>query len=43
MGSSIEIIITNGYEDIYSNFVVKLLADKNKKVSVALIEAINEK
>ena len=42
IGSSIDIIIPDEYESIYSNFVAKLLADKNKKVSVALAEAINE-
>lgn len=41
-GSSIDVVIPESYEDVYSLFVVKLLADKTKKVSVALTEAINE-
>lgn len=42
LGSNIDIIIPEEYEDVYSLFVAKLLSDKNKKVSSALIEAIHE-
>lgn len=44
-GSSIDILLKDDnekYQDIYSSFIAKLLADKNKKISIALIEAIKE-
>lgn len=42
MGSSIDIIVPEKYESIYSSFVAKLLANRDKKVSDALAESIKE-
>lgn len=43
-GSSIDIIVSKEeYQDIYSSFITKLLVDKHKKVSDALIETLKEK
>lgn len=42
IGSSIDIIVPEKYESIYSIFVAKLLADKDKKVSDAFAESIKE-
>lgn len=42
IGSSIDVIIPEIYEDIYSDFIIILLANKDIKISDALIEAINK-
>ena len=41
-GSSIDVLVKEEYQEIYSDFIAKLLTNKNKYVSDILIETIEE-